>query len=87
MRQREQTRVAAGQSNEGDVAGRHAIGADAGWYRYLWKSEPVAVAERRANVGPGIDGARCREGHRGVHHRIESLHSERVGELRDDRFT
>ena len=45
MRQREQTRVAAGQSNEGDVAGRHAIGADAGWYRYLWKSEPVAQVE------------------------------------------
>ena len=71
MRQREQPRVASGKSDERDVARRHAVGAQARRHGDFRQPEPVAVAERGANVRPRVDGARCGERHRRIDHRVE----------------
>ena len=55
-----------------------------GGHRHLRQPEPVAVAERRADVGPWVHGARRVERHRRIHHRGDARRAHRVGELRDD---
>ena len=85
MRQRQHLRVGARQPDEREVARRHPVGPKAGRHRHLGQAEPVAVAERGANVRPRIDGAWRGEWHRRIDHRVETLRAKRRRELGDHR--
>ena len=72
------------QAHDRQVERRHAVGAEAGGYRHLRQAEPVAVAERRADVRPRVHGTRRVERHRGIDHRRDAGRVHRGRERRDD---